>query len=42
MDDRKSMLFEASPLPMWVYDAETLDFLAVNDAAVRNYGWSRN
>jgi two-component system cell cycle sensor histidine kinase/response regulator CckA len=42
MDDRKSMLFEASPLPMWVYDAETLDFLAVNDAAVRHYGWSRD
>ena len=36
------MLFEASPLPMWVYDAETLDFLAVNDAAVRNYGWARD
>ncbi len=36
------MLFEASPLPMWVYDAETLEFLAVNDAAVRHYGWSRD
>ena len=35
------MLFEASPLPTWVYDAETLRFLAVNDAAVRHYGWSR-
>jgi PAS domain S-box-containing protein len=35
------MLFEASPLPMWVYDGETLRFLAVNDAAVRHYGWSR-
>ena len=35
------MLFEASPLPTWVYDAETLEFLAVNDAAVRHYGWSR-
>jgi two-component system, cell cycle sensor histidine kinase and response regulator CckA len=33
--------FEANPLPMWVYDAETLQFLAVNDAAVRQYGWSR-
>jgi PAS domain S-box-containing protein len=42
MDDRKSMLFEASPLPMWVYDADTLDFLAVNDAAIRQYGWSRD
>ena len=35
------MLFESSPLPTWVYDAETLRFLAVNDAAVRHYGWSR-
>src|SRR4051794_20682637 len=42
MDDRKSMLFEASPLPMWVYDAETLEFLDVNDAAVRHYGWNRD
>ena len=30
------MLFEASPLPTWVYDAETLQFLAVNEAAVRH------
>ena len=36
------MLFEASPLPMWVYDAETLAFLAVNDAAIRHYGYSRD
>jgi PAS domain S-box-containing protein len=35
------MLFEASPVPTWVYDAGTLQFLAVNDAAVRHYGWSR-
>ena len=26
---------------MWVYDAETLRFLAVNDAAVRHYGYTR-
>src|ERR687886_284332 len=42
MDDRKSMLLEASPRPRWVYDAETLEFLAVNDAAIRHYGWSRD
>ena len=41
-DARYRMLFEASPLPMWVYDAETLQFLAVNDAALRHYGWSRD
>jgi two-component system sensor histidine kinase UhpB len=38
---RYRMLFESSPLPMWVFDAETLRFLAVNDAAVRLYGYSR-
>ena len=35
------MLFDKCPLPMWVYDAGTLEFLAVNDAAVRHYGWTR-
>lgn len=34
-------LFEFSPLPMWVYDSETLAFLAVNDAAVLHYGYTR-
>jgi two-component system, cell cycle sensor histidine kinase and response regulator CckA len=38
---RYGALFEQSPLPMWVYDAGTLEFLAVNDAAVRHYGYSR-
>ncbi len=35
------LLFEVTPLPMWVYDLETLRFLAVNDAAVSHYGYSR-
>ena len=35
------LLFESNPQPMWVYDVETLRFLAVNDAAVRRYGYSR-
>lgn len=34
-------LFAANPQPMWVYDLDTLAFLAVNDAAVRHYGWRR-
>lgn len=34
-------LFEANPNPMWVYDQETLAFLAVNNAAVAHYGYSR-
>jgi two-component system cell cycle sensor histidine kinase/response regulator CckA len=35
------LLYDANPLPMWVYDVDTLRFLSVNDAAVRHYGYSR-
>jgi diguanylate cyclase (GGDEF)-like protein/PAS domain S-box-containing protein len=35
------LLFDSNPVPMWVYDRETLRFLAVNDAAVEHYGYSR-
>ena len=38
---RYRMLFESSPLPMWVLDAESLRFISVNHAAVRLYGYSR-
>jgi diguanylate cyclase (GGDEF)-like protein/PAS domain S-box-containing protein len=34
-------LFAANPQPMWVFDAETLAFLEVNEAAIRHYGYSR-
>lgn len=37
---RHRMLFENSPLPMWVYDLETLRFIAVNSAATASYGYS--
>ena len=36
------LIFEASPEAMWVYDVATLRFLAVNDAAVRRYGYTRD
>jgi PAS domain S-box-containing protein len=36
------VLFATYPSPTWVYDAETLAFLAVNDAAVDHYGYSRD
>ncbi len=39
--ERYRQLFDSHPHPMWVYDIETLRFLAVNDAAVRYYGYSR-
>jgi len=33
-------LFEANPQPMWIYDAETLRFLLVNESAWKHYGYS--
>jgi two-component system cell cycle sensor histidine kinase/response regulator CckA len=36
------LLFDANPLPLWVFDRETLAFLAVNEAAIRHYGFSRD
>lgn len=34
-------IFDASPIPMWVFEIETLRFLAVNDAAVIQYGYTK-
>lgn len=38
---RYSDLFHLSPQPMWVFDFETLRFLDVNEAALHNYGYTR-
>jgi PAS domain S-box-containing protein len=35
-------LFERHPAPMWLYDPESLAFLAVNEAAVAAYGYDRD
>ena len=40
-ESRYRHLFDANPFPMWVYDLETLRFLAVNDAAIDHYGYTR-
>ena len=39
---RYRVLFANSPLAKWLYDPETLQFLEVNEAAIRHYGWSRD
>jgi two-component system, cell cycle sensor histidine kinase and response regulator CckA len=36
------LLFSNNPLPTWVMDRESLRFLEVNDAAVRQYGYSHD
>lgn len=40
-DERYRLLFESTPQPIFVYDEETLAFLAVNEAAIRTYGYDR-
>jgi len=41
-EERFRYLFENNPHPMWAYDLKTLEFLAVNDAAVDKYGYTRD
>ena len=41
-EDSFRLLFEGNPLPMWLIDVATMKFLAVNDAAVTHYGYSRD
>ncbi len=42
LEDRYRVLFDANPLAMLVIDRGTRRFRAVNDAAVEQYGWSRD
>ncbi|MEG4043814.1 CHASE4 domain-containing protein [Microcoleus sp. Pol17_C1] len=41
-EERYRLLFKNNPHPMWVYDLETLEFIAVNQAAVQHYGYTRD
>ena len=38
---RYRSLFDRLPAPMWVYDYESFRFLDVNQAAIDQYGWTR-
>lgn len=40
-EHRYKELFHLSPLPMWVYDQDSLEFLDVNEAAIQSYGYPR-
>ena len=39
-EERYRLLFESNPLPMLVYDLESLSWLAANEAAMRLYGYA--
>ena len=40
-EEQYRLLFDRNPNPMWIYDLETLSFLLVNNAAVIQYGYSK-
>jgi len=40
-EEKFRLLFDSNPVPMWVFDRETMAFLAVNDAVVARYGYTR-
>jgi len=41
-EEKYKTLFYKSPLPKWIYDQDTLQFLEVNDAAIQHYGYSQD
>jgi len=40
-DERHRLLFQENPLPIWVIDAETLQYVAINNSMIATYGYSR-
>lgn len=40
--ETSDILFKSNPQPMWIYERGTLRFLAVNDAAIRKYGYAED
>jgi PAS domain S-box-containing protein len=41
-DDSPFALFDTAPIPMWIYDIESLQFLDVNSYAIARYGYTRD
>ena len=39
-EEQLRFIFERNPLPMWVFDLRSLRFLAINEAALRQYGYT--
>jgi len=41
-EEKYRSLFKYSPIPKWVYDLDTLEFLDVNETAINHYGYTRD
>lgn len=42
LEEKYHILFDQSPIPKYVYDLETLQIIDVNEAAIQQYGYSRD
>ena len=40
-EERYRLLFDATPVPIFVFDVDSLRYLAANEAALQTYGYSR-
>lgn len=40
-EQKYKLLFQANPMPMWMFSLETLHIIDVNEAAVAHYGYSK-
>ena len=40
-EEQYRLLFEQNPIPMWIYDPDTLKFVTVNKSALKKYGYTR-
>ncbi len=40
-EKRFRVFFESNPLPSWVFDLESLQFIEVNNAAIQHYGYTK-
>lgn len=41
-EEQYRLLFERNPIPMFIYDPESFNFIEVNEAAVKNYGYEKD
>lgn len=40
-EQKYKLMFESNPMPLWMIDKDNLTIIAVNEAAARHYGYSR-
>lgn len=40
-ENQYRIIYESNPLPMWIYELETLQIVSVNNAAIKKYGYTK-